>query len=402
MSSGADVYRRLLADRQVRRLLAGLVLSSAITAEGLAVVLAVSEERGVAQAGLVAGAFAITLGFSAPVRGRIVDRRGQGRVLLAMGVPHAVALIALALTIRTGAPLAALIAAAVVAGISPAPLGSSLRSLWAKMVGEDDERQLEAAYSFHSVVNELLFIFGPLLVGAAVVLTNPIDAMLIVAVSGLIGVVVFATSAASRAETGSAPSEGSWVGPVASAGMRTLMFGNIGLGALFGALDVAVAAFADERGSAGGAGIAIAALAIGSMVGGLAYGAHVWRSPPERRLLVLFGLMTLALLPLPAATSLLGLSVLMAVGGLAVAPFVATEFRMVDFHAPLGTATEAMSWIGTTYSFGIASGAVLAGLLAEEAGARAALALAAAFSGLAFAVTAARFRTLRTGREMVV
>lgn len=396
------IYRRLLSDRQVRRLVLGLVVSGANTANALAILLVVTAEQGVSEAGLVVAAFAIALGVSAPVRGRLIDRRGQGPVLLAMAIPHAAFMVALALSAQAGADPWALFALAVLAGLTPAPMGSSMRSLWAQIVGDEDEGLLEAAYSFHSVINELLYIFGPLLVAATAALTDPTVALIVVALTTLLGTAIFATAPVSRAKRGTASPAGSWLGPVASAGMRTLMWANVGIGALFGSVEVGAVAFAGERGAEAGAGLALAALAIGSMIGGLAYGARLWRSPPERRLLILSGLMTLAVAPLPLSSSLLALTLLMALGGLAVAPLVATEFRMIDFHTPEGTETEAMTWIITTYTIGLSGGSALAGFVADGDGARTALALAAAFGAFALAVTAVRFRTLRTGSEMVV
>lgn len=401
MALSAGVYRRLLADRRIRRLVLGLVVSGANTANALAILLVVTAERGVSEAGLVVAAFAVALAASSPLRGRLIDRRGQGPVLLALAIPHAAFMVALALAAQAGSALFGLVALAALSGLTPAPMGSSMRSLWVRMVGDEDEALLEAAYSFHSVINELLYIFGPLLVGATAALTDPVVALIVVALTTLLGTTIFATSPVSRSQRGTASGEGSWLGPVASAGMRTLMWANFGLGALFGSLEVAVVAFAAERGTEAGAGIALAALAVGSMIGGLAYGAHLWGSPPERRLLILSGLLTLAVAPLPLSSSVLSLSLLMALGGLAVAPLVATEFRMIDFLTPRGTETEANTWIITSYTIGLAGGSVLAGYVADGDGARTALALAAGFGAIAFALTAARFRTLSTGREMV-
>ena len=54
--------------------------------------------------------------------------------------------------------------------------------------------------------------------------------------------------------------------------MRTLIATDLPFGAMFGVLDVAVPAFAKAEGSPAAAGAVFAALAVGSMVGGIVYG----------------------------------------------------------------------------------------------------------------------------------
>jgi len=115
---------------------------------------------------------------------------------------------------------------------------------------------------------------------------------------------------------------------------------------------------------------------------------------------MLFALMTVGLLPLGLAQSVPALVGLMAVAGLAVAPFVAAEFRLIDQVSPKGTAVEALTWIVTTYAVGMAAGSLAAGVVAEQASARAALMAAAASCGIGFLVALLRRRTLVTTRPV--
>src|SRR3954464_9538558 len=57
-----------------------------------------------ADAGIVAGVYAVALGVGGPVLGRLVDRRGQARVLLCTAVVEAVLLTAVALVPAGAAP----------------------------------------------------------------------------------------------------------------------------------------------------------------------------------------------------------------------------------------------------------------------------------------------------------
>src|SRR5437763_5332661 len=75
-----------------------------------------------ARGGLASGIYLAALGISGPVLARLVDRRGQTAVLCVGGIVEAAAISALAL-LPDDAPFAAILAAAVAAGIGQPPIG---------------------------------------------------------------------------------------------------------------------------------------------------------------------------------------------------------------------------------------------------------------------------------------
>ena len=76
------------------------------------------------------------------------------------------------------------------------------------------------------------------------------------------------------------PHEVGWLGPLGAPGMRTVFAVLVAFGSAVGIVQVAVPAFAADRGSAATGGVLLAALSAGSLVGGLVYGT---RSGPARR-----------------------------------------------------------------------------------------------------------------------
>jgi MFS family permease len=177
--------------------------------------------------------------------------------------------------------------------------------------------------------------------------------------------------------------------------MRTLVLAGAIMAISLGALEVALPAFAEREGSRSAVGPLIAVWSLGSLVGGLWYGARSWRAPPARRLVILLGLLGVGSVPLAFAPSLGAMAALLFVTGLALAPLATTEYALVDRLAPSGTETEAYSWQIVATVTGAAAGSVLAGILAEHASVDWALAIPAIACALGFTVALARRRSLR-------
>ena len=148
--------------------------------------------------------------------------------------------------------------------------------------------------------------------------------------------------------------------------MRTLVFAGAVTAVSFGALEVALPAFAEEEGSRGAVGPLITVWALGSVIGGLWYGARSWTSSVEKRFLILMVLLALGSAPLPFAPSIGVMGVLLVLTGFALAPLATTEYALVDRLAPPGTQTEAYSWQIVANVMGAAAGSLIAGLLAEQ------------------------------------
>jgi MFS family permease len=201
-----------------------------------------------------------------------------------------------------------------------------------------------------------------------------------IAAAELIGVLALAATPASRAWRGKPRAVGAG-GAMASRGMRTLVAVDIPIGMLFGALDVGVPAFCKAHGAAPAAGVVLAALAVGSIIGGVVYGARP-RPATSRRYALLLGMMALFTAPLAAAETIAVLGVLAGAAGLFVAPMNTVGLTLIDVVAPPGTAAEATAWFGAAYQGGLAAGTGLGGAIVDDAGTTTVFVLAFAFGAL--------------------
>jgi MFS family permease len=374
-----SVYGQLLRKRQVQVVVGSSIVAGLSVGIALPIVLLVQDETGsFAAAGAVTAALAISSAVTNPYRGRLVDRHGQSRTLPWLALGSAVGFWALVATTLGGAPLAIPIACAVVAGCLHAPMLSSTRPLWADLVDHPD--QLTSAYALQAVLLEVFFIAGPLVAATLIALGSPAAAVVAIATAELLGVLAFAATPASRAWRSGKRTVGR-AGAMASAGMRTLVATDVPVGAMFGALDVAVPAFAKAHGAAAAAGAVLAALALGSMIGGIVYGSRPRRATAGRYALLL-AVMAVFTLPLVAAETIAVLAALAGVAGLMVAPMNSVGLALIDDVAPVGTAAEATSWIGAAYQGGLGIGTALAGAIVGATGTMTVFLIAFAFVAL--------------------
>jgi MFS family permease len=359
---------------------------------GLSIVLLMRREGyGYGEIGAVLAGESVAIALTAALVGRLADRRGRTRVILILGGATALLLLAETAAILTNAPVALLVACSALQGGTIPPISASMRSLWVRLVPED---RVESAYAFDNVQLELVFVLGPLVAAGLATALTPALGLFLSAVCYVLAATGFATAPAVRAALPEEDAPRTRAGALASPGIRTLSALGLLTAISFGAIEVALPAFTEGEGSRAAAGPLITMWALGSVVGGLWYGSRSWRTPLERRLLVLQAVLTLGAAPLAFAGSIPVMGALLILTGLALAPVGTTEYALIERLAPPGTSTEAYSWQIVATAVGFGAGSALAGVLVEHAGVPWALGSAALACGAGFLIALAGRRTL--------
>ena len=323
-------------------------------------------DRGYAAAGLISGTVALAGSVGSPLAGRLIDRYGQGRLLPLLVAGHLTGLVGLVLAVRAGAALPVLAAAAVLTGGSFPSLSSLARARWSHLLsGPAAGGEVATAYAYESVVDEVVFVAGPLLVTTVAVAVSPSVAMAVAGAALAAGALWLAAQRGTEpppSRSGSAPTA------LRVAGVRVVVLACAGLGVTFGALDVGVVAVTERAGRPAAAGVLLGLVALGSATGGLWYGARRWRVSLARRL-------TLGCLLLAGCGSALQLSdrpLLLAapalLTGIAIAPSLISAYGLVDRLVPAASRTEGLTWVGASVGVGVAAGAAVTGALVAPAG----------------------------------
>lgn len=327
-------------------------------------------------AGAVAAVTGVSMAVCAPRGGRLADLFGQRAVLLPCIALHAASVGALVTLALTHAPTWALFAAAVPTGATVPQIGPMVRSRWVVALDGPAARPsplMQTAAAFESVTDEFTFVIGPVLATALCTGVHPAAGLIAEAMLTLAGGSLFAAQRKTaplphRRATGSRPRDGS---ALSVPGVRALVTAFLGIGAVFGGMQVSITAFTEEAGHPGLSGVVYGTFAAGNMLAGAAYGAVSWRCSPRRRLLASYTALTLACVPLWAVQDLPVLAVLGLLVGLCIAPALITGYTLVDALVPTTTRTEAFTWLTGAVALGQAAAVTVAGLLADHAGSHA-------------------------------
>jgi MFS family permease len=346
----------------------------------LAMVLLIHQVKGsYSAAGLVTGAFALAQAFTGPLWGRALDRWGQTKVIGPGALTGACLLVGLDLAAVADASMPLLVGLAVLAGAALVPISPATRALFRAELPDAADRH--AAFSLDTATVELIFVVGPLAV-AALVLGPAFGPLLATAGLLLVGGVGYALAPTVRrlaGHRGVLHADTTRLGRLLTWPVLALIAVSTLVSIGFGQLDVSVAATAlHVLGSQTDVGMLFTALAGGSAVGGLGYGARAWRHDKGRMLPVMVGVFSIGLLAVGGliifagrlvATDPAVLLVLLFCTGLTIAPGLIIQSALMDQMAPRHRLSEGQAWLNTAFSSGAALGTAVAGPVLDHAGA---------------------------------
>ncbi|WP_445149788.1 MFS transporter [Baekduia sp. Peel2402] len=386
-------YGPVLSAPGARRLLFSSVAGRLPLGMSLAILLLIRDATGgFGTAGAVVGAYGIAASACGPLLGRLVDRTGQAKVLLACALANAAALVAIVAAAHAGAPTAALVALGALTGACLPPIAACVRVLWPELVTDPQAR--ETAFALDATVQELVWTSGPLLVGGTIALASPSAAVLGMAAVTLAGTVWFASSPAVRARHGHGHGTAARGGALTAPGMAVLLVASAGAGIGMGTIEVGLPGIAHELGHTGASGALLALCSLGSLSAGIAFGLRAWRSSLELRFAALMLIAAVVLVPLTLVASLPEALVFAYTSGFAWAPALSCAYALVGRLAPPGAMTEAFTWNGSSIGGGIAAGVAVGGALVDAGGGAAAIAFGIASCLLAAAILAGRREAL--------
>ncbi|WP_370614248.1 MFS transporter [Mumia qirimensis] len=362
-----DSYRRILAVPGAPAFsAAALVARLPISMLGLGLVLLVSEQTGsYAKAGTISAAAVIANAVGAPVQGRLTDRFGQHRVLPATAAlfGFSLALGLLAIYEDVPAPVPHLLAAVI--GFALPQAGSMVRARWTHNAPPS---MIPTAYALEAVLDEVVFIVGPVVVTFLATLVSPYVGLIVAGVAGVSGSVALAVQRRTEPPSGRASDAASGSRGRLPYGLLVPLVGaGVGFGVLFGAAEVVTVAVADHAGHKELSGVLLAIWAAGSLIAGFLVGARPLPISPLTQLRITTAVLTMSIVPLLVTSALPLVAVALFVSGFAIAPSMVASTQLIERGVPKARLTEGISWFTTGLATGVAPGAAVSGWVVDNA-----------------------------------
>ncbi|MCA0279303.1 MAG: MFS transporter [Proteobacteria bacterium] len=317
-------------------------------------------------AGAVSATFALTNAFAAPQISRRIDRLGQTAVALPTTIISVLAFAALLIAAHYDWPAWTLFVSAFIAAAMPS-VPAMVRARWTEIFR--DRPELNTAFAFESVADEMVYIAGASLsVGLSVALF-PEAGMLASTLFLALGMAAFILQRSSEPKV--RPSE------LASSGsaimlrpVQIITLALIFVGSIFATAEVSAVAITKELGQPTAASLVIGVYAAGSLIVGLIVGALNLKAPKQRLLAISIAVVALTTLPLLVADTVPLLALAIFVSGVAISPTFIMAFGLIERRVPEAMLTEGITWVMTGIGIGMALGAFVAGWVVDTFGAQ--------------------------------
>ncbi|MFD9899756.1 MFS transporter [Mesorhizobium sp. UC74_2] len=317
-------------------------------------------------AGAVSATFALTNAFAAPQISRWIDRLGQTAVAAPTTVISVIAFLTLLAATHYDWPSWTLFVSAFLAAAMPS-VPAMVRARWTEKFR--DRPELNTAFAFESVADELVYIAGASLsVGLSVALF-PEAGMLVSTLLLAFGMAAFILQRSSEPKVRQ-PEHGSNGSAIMLRPVQIITLALIFVGAIFATAEVSSVAITKELGQPTAASLVIGVYAAGSFVVGLIIGALNLQAPKQRLLALSIAIVALTTLPLLVADTVPLLALAVFASGVAISPTFIMAFGLIERRVPEAMLTEGITWVMTGIGIGMALGAFVAGWVVDNYGAQ--------------------------------
>lgn len=365
-------------------------------------------------AGTMSAAYVLSQAAVTPLYAKLFDRFGQRKVGTLALSAQVVAMLSFAVATLIHVPLPILFVLAILMGVTQFAFGALVRTRWAyTLKSQSDDTLLNVAYALESGIDEIVFIFGPILAAWLATSVHPVSQLFVpVLASGLGGAWFLSLKNTQPAvikivQVESAPKYDEDVQNAISeqnedvqnaqnvhkSNNATKLIDRLSLKQLknknrkkkpknvllyrgiiplvvmflvfnmsFSAFDVSVTAAMRAQGLDKLIGLQLALFACGSLVGAVIFGSHKFRGSNWSHLIVFLSLLTIGFILMNINLDrLVLLSIFELLSGLCVSPIFATGNLIVKDTIPEHSLTEGLSWLPTASAIGASLGSMVAG-----------------------------------------
>jgi MFS family permease len=332
-----------------------------------------SKTHSYALAGLAVGLETLGVAIGSPLLGRWMGSFGVRRMLLS-----AASVSALSIVLIGVAPLAGewLVLLCFLVGLSSPPIQSAVRTVYPLLV---DKRGMGTLYALDASLQELIWVIGPVAATFIAAGFNTTTGVLVMAAIQIAGAIWFCSNR--EISTLEIPKSKRRLGGVLR---QRIVLVNAIIGGLlvgsFSGVEVGTVALFDKT----TAGFVIAALSVGSLIGGFALGRRTKTRYALTKFLAVVTLGYFVVFLMPSSPIWLATSWFIA--GLCVAPALGLLGAIIGAAVKTQDAPEAYGWVGSGQTAGYAAAAAITGFVIDGFSAQVSLLVAGVCALLATSV----------------
>ncbi len=347
--------------------LAGFVARIHLSMDRLALLFIVVHKTGsYGLAGLMVATASIVITIAQPYWARAADKHGQGRVLYVNTILRFVSFTIFILLVQFDFPIWTWFLSIVIAESNTINAGSLVRRRWVNVLPNPHLKT--TAYSFEALVDEIIFVFGPLLATFLATYVSPISCLLASMAFVVIGQPALAKLRDSEPKVLKNKESLSSPNILKRKSAQAIILPIFFVGGYFGSVGIVVVAFANKMGTPEISGVLLAIWALGSAISALFNGIFGMRFLPARTFIYSLLFMLLMSMGLLFAESTIFLGVTLFLNGIGISPLLVNAFATMEQEVSEDELTEAMTWVTTGTPTGGAIGSAIAGQVIDNFG----------------------------------
>jgi MFS family permease len=354
---------------------AGFIGRMPIAMDSLAIIfIVVAATDSYALAGALTAVGSIVVGAAEVFWSRQADQRGQANILRIAVPVRIIAFLLFVFLVSKSAPIWTWFVSLIIAESTAINAGGLVRRRWLHTLkynpDNKDGHLVNTAYSWEAMVDEFVFIVGPVVATTCAIKIAPSAGIL----AGLIFLAIGLPSLAAMKSTEPPAEPRNEQEPhppiLKNRIVQSIVIPCAFLGGFFGAVGITVVGFAEERNHPETTGWLLAIWAVGSAVAALVNGAIKFKSSQATRFLIYLVGLTIGTVPLLFMQTIPALAVALFVNGLFIAPLIVNAYGTVESAVPAGQITEALTWVIAGMPLGGAISSALAGVVIDHSGAQ--------------------------------
>ena len=376
--------------------LSGFIGRMPISMDSLAIIfIVVHATHSYTLAGVLAAVAAIVVTFALPFWSRTADRMGQGRTLLIAVPLRTIFIIAFILLVALGAPTWSWFLSIIAAEASFINTGGLVRRrwFWALGKGGEDRNLINTALSFEALMDEIVFIFGPVLATACATSIYPSAGLIAGLIFLLLGSLAFGLQKDTEPPAHPRDHDDPHPPVMRNTSVQAVVLPAIFIGGFFSSVGIVVVGFMQSHGATSRTGLMLAVWSLGSATSAILHGSIQWRMNHAKRFWIFLSALTILSIPFLFVHSQTTLAIALFFNGLAISPLLVATYGLAESAVPPAQITETLAWVIAGMPLGGAATSAIAGWVIDNYGAQRGFILPFASLSCAMAMSLPYFRT---------